>query len=250
MQLGLPERLQERALELADGIGALAAAEDVAVAGGDVTRAPVLFLAVTVVGHAEAGDAPVRRAAPPTGTSSWSPASSAGPRPGCSCSSAPSLERSLDDAVADASDRPPARARPRGIAAGRLLAAQGASAMIDVSDGLAGDAGISRRRLGFGSSSSSSASRFSDGVAEVAEAAGVESRSSRSRAARTTSCSSRCRAERFRGEGGRRACRSRADRDRAGRGGRRGRAPAARWRGYEASGFDQLRWPEGDAAPA
>ncbi len=40
----------------------MAAEHDVAVLGGDVTRAPALWLAITVVGHAGSADELVRRA--------------------------------------------------------------------------------------------------------------------------------------------------------------------------------------------
>src|SRR6478752_4435388 len=51
--LGVPADLGEsECLELIDGFAALAAATGTTLAGGDVTRAPVLTLAVTVVGHA------------------------------------------------------------------------------------------------------------------------------------------------------------------------------------------------------
>ena len=51
--VGVPPDLDEEGcLELVDGIAALAAETGTDLAGGDVTRAPVLTLAVTVVGHA------------------------------------------------------------------------------------------------------------------------------------------------------------------------------------------------------
>ena len=51
--LGLPADLGEPAcLELADGMAALAERTGTTIAGGDVSRAPALTLAVTVVGHA------------------------------------------------------------------------------------------------------------------------------------------------------------------------------------------------------
>ena len=69
VQLGVPEgRRESELLELADGLVAVAAEHGVAIAGGDVTRAPVLLLAVTVVGSAasaadarHAGRRPARR---------------------------------------------------------------------------------------------------------------------------------------------------------------------------------------------
>src|SRR5439155_4834454 len=53
VQLGLPEDLDDSYfLELGGALAAAAADHGVAVVGGDVTRAPVLVVALTVVGHA------------------------------------------------------------------------------------------------------------------------------------------------------------------------------------------------------
>ena len=52
--VGIPTDLDEGGcLELIDGIAAVAAATGTTLAGGDVSRAPALTLAVTVVGHAD-----------------------------------------------------------------------------------------------------------------------------------------------------------------------------------------------------
>src|SRR5204862_7180240 len=62
VQLGIPGDLDEAgALELSRGLAAAAVEQGVAVVGGDVTRAPVLFVAMTVVGHADAPEALVQR---------------------------------------------------------------------------------------------------------------------------------------------------------------------------------------------
>src|SRR5262249_12877430 len=51
--LGVPNDLDEDGcLELLDGLAAIAVETGTTLAGGDVTRSPVLSLAVTVVGHA------------------------------------------------------------------------------------------------------------------------------------------------------------------------------------------------------
>ena len=129
-------------LELVDGIAALAAETGTTLAGGDVTRAPVLTLAVTVVGHAadsRAAGRPRRRragrragphrrarrrrgrAAAAGATASSARGARADGRGGCAAAS---------------STRTPRLARRP--CAGR---AGGARAMIDLSDGLGGDAG-------------------------------------------------------------------------------------------------------------
>src|SRR6185295_17560534 len=60
--LGAPPDLgEDDFLTLLDGLLGLAAATGTTLAGGDVTRAPALTLAVTVVGHAASADAFVSR---------------------------------------------------------------------------------------------------------------------------------------------------------------------------------------------
>jgi thiamine-monophosphate kinase len=121
-------------LELGEGLAAVARETGTTLAGGDVTRAPVLTLAVTVVGHAPDPEDFVTRA---------------GARPGDVLvvtgelgGAAAGLLLLEDTALSgdDALRRRQLDPTPR-LAAGRALAAAGASAMIDISDGLAGDAG-------------------------------------------------------------------------------------------------------------
>jgi thiamine monophosphate kinase len=214
--LGAPEDVGEaELLELGEGLAAVARETGTTVAGGDLTRAPVLTLAITVVGHAPRAEDFVTRAGarpgdaivvtgelggaaaglllledtaltakafgaieppgelgriarevepgtpgppgPPSApwsptdpgppTAPWSPADPGGPTPADRPPGVPHLpERPpgprgdrLDLATADMLRRRQLDPTPR-LAAGRALAAAGATAMIDLSDGLAGDA--------------------------------------------------------------------------------------------------------------
>jgi thiamine-monophosphate kinase len=141
VQLGIPQGLgDDDVLELADGLGELAAEAGVAVAGGDITRAPRLFLAVTVVGHAaEPGD-PVARSGARDGDLLAVTGRLGGAAAGLALLERPQLGDGLEGEVAAALRERQLSPQPR-LAAGRALAQAGATAMIDVSDGLAGDAG-------------------------------------------------------------------------------------------------------------
>jgi thiamine-monophosphate kinase len=137
ISLGLPPGFTEDdALALMMGADTLAQMAGAAIAGGDVVAAPALTVSVAVIGWAQHPDQLVSRAGAAAGdlvgvTGSLGAARAAlavqQGRAQRSQAAAPALARA-------------AYPLPR-LAEGRALAAAGVTAMIDVSDGLAADAG-------------------------------------------------------------------------------------------------------------
>lgn len=127
----LPANAPESQLvEVMSGAGAAAAAVGAPVLGGDLSSGPVWSVAVAVVGQASR---PVTRAGAQPGDGLWVTGALGGSR------AALEAWRRGDEPLPGARKRY-AHPEPR-IAAGVWLARRGARAMIDLSDGLAGDAG-------------------------------------------------------------------------------------------------------------
>jgi thiamine-monophosphate kinase len=156
----------ERLLALADGIAEATSREGVVVAGGDLVSSPVLVLSLTAIGYEAKGVALVtRRGASPgdlvavTGKLGGAAAGLAvlddGPDSGIPSEVRDSLlARQLDP-------------RPR-LAEGRALADAGATAMIDVSDGLGADASHIAQASGCRLEIELARVPVAEGVAEVA----------------------------------------------------------------------------------
>ena len=175
LALALPDGFElESAIELVGGANELARQIGLVLAGGDVTRAPALTVSFTVVGWAQdPGELVGRDGARPgdlvavTGTLGAAGAGLAGVEGRAGAS----LDESTKAAVRERYARP----RPRFDAA-RELAAAGATAMIDLSDGLATDAGHLARRSGVRIELKLASLPIAEGVAEVASELGVDPR--------------------------------------------------------------------------
>jgi thiamine-monophosphate kinase len=166
LALGLPSGCElEYALAVVSGSLELAQRLDVTLAGGDVTRCPVLMVGFTVVGWAEdPGELVGRDGAQPgdlVGVTGSLGAAGAGLALVQGRVDAQAIEPALGAALRERYARP----QPR-LAAGRALARAGVRAMIDLSDGLATDAGHLARRSGV---------RLQLSLDELPVAAGVDS---------------------------------------------------------------------------
>jgi thiamine-monophosphate kinase len=136
--LGVPRDLDEDGcVELLDGMVALAEATETTLAGGDVIRTKELFLAIAVVGHAETPDSFVTRAGARHGDALVLTGEVGGAQAGLALLEDAGLTPTAGENASQLRKRQ-LEPRPR-LSAGRALARAGATAMIDLSDGLGGD---------------------------------------------------------------------------------------------------------------
>jgi thiamine-monophosphate kinase len=169
--LGVPPDLDEDGcLELLGGAERVARQTGTQLAGGDVTRSPVLWVSVTVVGHERGPERLVTRAGAGPGDLLVLSGELGGAAAGLLLLEEPALPADLENAVAEALRRRQLEPWPR-LAEGRELA-RSARAMIDISDGLAADAAHLAAASGVRLEIDAAALPVAEGVATVAAAAG------------------------------------------------------------------------------
>ena len=170
MALGVPRNSEADATrELITGAATVAHECGVTIAGGDITQSPTLFLSFTVVGWVDDPGELVGRGGARVGDLVGVTGALGGSGAGLAL---------LNGAAVNITPRTAAELHSRyatpwpRLRAGRALALAGASAMIDLSDGLATDAAHIARASGCVLELSLSAVPLAPGVAEVAAALG------------------------------------------------------------------------------
>ena len=170
--VGIPEDLdRDEALELSDGIAEVAERAGAALLGGDLTASPVLAVAVTAIGTAPDAERIVGRAGATAGDAVCVSGALGGAAAGLMLLEHPELAAEVPDAAAAAARSRQLAPEPR-LALGPELAAAGATAMIDVSDGLGAEAEHLAGASSVGLEIEVDRVPVAPGVAEVAAAAG------------------------------------------------------------------------------
>ena len=167
-----PDLSEDEFMELLGGVTELASATGATLAGGDISAGAVLTLAVTVVGRLPAPGNAVRRDGALDGDVLAVTGELGGAAAGLLLlGDAGSAE--IDAGVRESLLTRQLQPQPR-LEAGRALAAAGARAMIDISDGLAADAGHIAAESGVHLALDADAIPVAAGVAEVAAATAAD----------------------------------------------------------------------------
>jgi thiamine-monophosphate kinase len=168
--LGLPAGFAERdALALVQAADMLALRSGTAIVGGDVVASPVLSVSVSVTGWAECEEQLIGRGGAHEGDLIGVTGEL-----GAAAAALAALEGKLPSSGAIAASLERARAPEPRLAEGHALAAAGVSAMIDLSDGLAADAGHIGRASGLELRVQLNDLPLAPGAIEAAEALGED----------------------------------------------------------------------------
>lgn len=172
--LGVPGDLDDAgAAELGAGLVAGAREWGVALIGGDVVAAPALFLSVTVLGRLDSAAEAIGRDGASPGEVVAVTGELGAAAAGLVLLERPQLAGELEPELAEALRARQLSPTPR-LAAGRALAAAGATAMIDVSDGLGADARHLARASGCGIAIELPRLPLAAGVEQLAALAGID----------------------------------------------------------------------------
>lgn len=134
--VGIPkDEREEDLLLLADGLASVAASQDMAIIGGDIVRAPGLMISVTAIGSETDGVPLIARSGAQPGDVVVVTGEVGGAAAGLALLSRDHRGEDGDELIARQLDPTPR------VAEGQALARAGATAMIDLSDGLIADAG-------------------------------------------------------------------------------------------------------------
>lgn len=172
--IGVPPDLDEEGcLELLEGMLPLATVSGTDLAGGDLTRAAQLFISIAVVGHAPHPESFVGRGGARPGDALVLTGELGGAAAGLELLERPEAGSLIMPGPALKLRERQLEPQPR-LGAGRALARSGATAMIDLSDGLAGDARHLAERSGVALRIELDRAPQARGAAEVALAAGLD----------------------------------------------------------------------------
>lgn len=172
--LGAPADLSEADfLGVLDGLLELAEETSTTLAGGDLTKAPVLTLAVTVVGHAPSPEQLVSRGGAQPGDLLVLTGEIGGAVAGRLLLDDPHLAGVVPESTAERLRARQLDPTPR-LRSGQALAGAKARAIIDLSDGLGADASHLAETSGVALRIDAGALPIAKGVAEIAAAVGRE----------------------------------------------------------------------------